>query len=59
MGALSHRFFFGWEGFPTEIDYTKKGTLILSALLEDLVDLHCQHCIFLESEMVTWQVAPS
>ena len=25
--ALSHPFF-GWEGFPTKIDYSKKGTLI-------------------------------
>ena len=29
---------FGWEGFPTKIDYRKKsGTLILTSLLEDLV----------------------
>ena len=33
--ALSHPFF-GWEGSPTKIDYSKKGTLILSSLLEDL-----------------------
>ena len=25
------------EGFPTKIDYRKKGTLILTSLLEDLV----------------------
>ena len=24
LGALSHRFFFGWEGSPTKIDYRKK-----------------------------------
>ena len=29
--------FFGGEGSPTKIDYRKKGTLILTALLEDLV----------------------
>ena len=34
--ALSHRFFF-WEGLPTKIDYRKKGALILTSLLEDLV----------------------
>ena len=28
--------FFGWEGSPTKIDYIKKGTLILTSLLEDL-----------------------
>ena len=33
--ALSHPFF-GWEGSPTKIDYRKKGTLILTSLLEDL-----------------------
>ena len=27
---------FGWEGFPTKIDYRKGGTLILTSLLEDL-----------------------
>ena len=31
-----HRFFFR-EGSPTNIDYRKKGTLILTSLLEDLV----------------------
>ena len=35
IGALLHRFFLG-EGSPTEIDYRKKGTLILASLLEDL-----------------------
>ena len=29
-------FFFGWEGSPTKIDYRKKGTLVLTSLLEDL-----------------------
>ena len=29
--------FFAWEGSPTKIDYRKKGTLILTSLLEDLV----------------------
>ena len=29
--------FFGGEGSPTKIDYRKKGTLILTSLLEDLV----------------------
>ena len=28
--------FVGWEGSPTQIDYRKKGTLILTSLLEDL-----------------------
>ena len=32
---LSHHFF-GREGSPTKIDYGKKGTLILTSLLEDL-----------------------
>ena len=37
IGALSHRFFFGWEGSPTKIDYRKRvGTLVLTSLLEDL-----------------------
>ena len=27
---------FGWEGSPTTIDYRKRGTLILTSLLEDL-----------------------
>ena len=27
---------FGWEGSPTNIDYSKKGTLILTSPLEDL-----------------------
>ena len=31
-----YRFFLGWEGSPTKIDYRKKGTLILTSLLEDL-----------------------
>ena len=35
--ALSHPFF-GWEGSPAKIDYRKKGTLILTSLLEDLDD---------------------
>ena len=35
--GLSHRFFFGWEGSPTKVDYRKKGTLIPTSLLEDLV----------------------
>ena len=30
-----YRFFFGWEGSPTKIDNRKKGTLILTSLLED------------------------
>ena len=30
--------FFAWEGSPTKIDYRKKGTLILSSLLEDLAE---------------------
>ena len=29
--------FFGWEGSLTKIDYRKKGTLILTSLLQDLV----------------------
>ena len=29
---------FVWGGFPTKIDYRKKGTLILTSLLEDLAD---------------------
>ena len=29
------------EGSPTKIDYRKKGTLILSSLLEDLVNRFC------------------
>ena len=33
-----YRFFFGWEGSPTKIDYRKEsGTLILTSLLEDPV----------------------
>ena len=28
------------EASPTEIDYRKKGTLILTSLLEDLGNLH-------------------
>ena len=36
IGALSHRFFFGWEGSSTKIDHRKKGTLILTSVLEDL-----------------------
>ena len=36
-GAVSHRFFFGWEGSPTKIDYRRKvGALILTSPLEDL-----------------------
>ena len=31
--------FFGWEDSATKIDYRKKGTLILTSLLEDLVML--------------------
>ena len=31
---------FGWEGSPSKIDCRKKGTLILTSLLEDLV------CVF-------------
>ena len=34
--------FFGWEGSPTKIDYRKKGTLILTSLLEDLVNFNLQ-----------------
>ena len=30
--------FFGWEGSPTKTDCRKKGTLILTSLLEDLDD---------------------
>ena len=33
--APSHPFF-GWEGSPNKIDYIKKGTLILTSLLDDL-----------------------
>ena len=29
-------FFFGWEGSPSKTNYTKKGTLILTSLLEEL-----------------------
>ena len=29
--------FWGREGSPTKIDYMKKGTLVLTSLLEDLV----------------------
>ena len=36
-----YRFFFGWEGSPTKIDYRKKGTLLLTSLLEDLVGVGC------------------
>ena len=32
------RFFFGWEGSPTQIDCRKKGALILTSLL----DLGCE-----------------
>ena len=36
-GPFLTRFFFGWEGSPTKTDYRKKkGTLVLSSLLEDL-----------------------
>ena len=35
LGALFNPFF-GGEASPTEIDYRKKGTLILTSLLEDL-----------------------
>ena len=32
--------FFGWEiWFPNKIDYRKKGTLILTSLLEELVEV--------------------
>ena len=49
--ALLFRFFFGWEGSPTKIDYRKKRKkkknrvlfLILTSLLEDL-DLGGQRC---------------
>ena len=35
--APFYRFFFGWEGSPTKIDYrTRMGTLILTSLLENL-----------------------
>ena len=38
-----YRSFFGWEGSPTKIDYrkkkVKKGTRILTSLLEDLVEV--------------------
>ena len=37
MGALSQRFFFGWERSP-KMDYRKKVVLILTSLLEDLVE---------------------
>ena len=46
--ALSHPLF-GWEGFPTKIDYGGKqktktsGTLILTSLLEDLASLPAWH----------------
>ena len=32
---------FSGEGFPTKTDYRKKGTLILTSLLEDLVTVVC------------------
>ena len=36
---------FWGEGFPTKIDYRKKGTLILTSLLEDLVaETHSSAC---------------
>ena len=35
--ALSLLHFFGWEGSPTKIGYRRKGTLIRTSLLEDLV----------------------
>ena len=35
IGALSHPTFWG-EGSPTKIDYRKRGTLLLTSLLEDL-----------------------
>ena len=34
LGVLSHPFL--GEGSPSKIDYRKKGTLILTSLLEDL-----------------------
>ena len=36
LGALSHRFLFGWEGSPTKIDYRRKGAVIRFSLREDL-----------------------
>ena len=37
IGALSQPIFFGGRfGSPTQIDYRRKGTLILTSLLEDL-----------------------
>ena len=38
LGALylGPRSSFGWEGWPTKIDYRQKGTLVLSSLLDDL-----------------------
>ena len=40
--TVSFLILFGWEGSPTKIDYRKKGTLILTTLLEDLVHLYGQ-----------------
>ena len=40
IGALFHPPFFGGEGFPTKMDYRKKGTPIPTSRLEDLVLLH-------------------
>ena len=55
IGALLSRFIFVWEGSPSKIDYGRKGTLILSSLLEDLVKVCYAHgpslptpaCLFL------------
>ena len=41
-GALSLPFF--GEGSPTKIGYSKKGTLILTSLLEDLVYIYIYVC---------------
>ena len=37
LGALSHHFFGGRFGSPTKIDCRKRGTLLLTSLLEDVV----------------------
>ena len=47
--ALAHPFL--EEGSPTKIDYSKKGTLILASVLEDLADLCWEYCGFRRSRI--------
>ena len=48
--ALFHPLF-GWEVCPTKIDHRKKGTLVLSSLLEDLVPLTDRHSDMVDGSM--------